>query len=159
MFMRHETMWPENRITSGGNPLYEAVGEISTVAPEPCLDFVVNLPSQTDAVSMASMAFQRWMDRDSLAASVWLASQPPGEIRQTATHQLVQSLSRGANPDYESAAHWALTLPHDGPGRGTTSLLFHQWLQRDREAAQAFIERPDFPPALRESLRIRPPKP
>jgi len=127
------------------------VREISAVAPRESVEFLAGLPAQAGAQNLVYQAFGQWMSADSLAASEWLSHQPPGEVRHSATQMLVQSLSGGPNPDFEAAAHWALTLP-DAATNGTVFRLFRGWMKRDLESARAFLDRAECPPELRAAV-------
>lgn len=149
MFARQQILWPNGASYSGRGQLTDVVGEISAVAPAECLEFVTSLPDEAPVQQLVYSAFGTWILQDAFAASEWLAGQPDGAIRQTATQNLVQVLSGGDNPDFESAAQWAVTLPRENGVNGVVSRLFERWRRRDPEAAQAFLDGPDCPPEVR----------
>ncbi|MFN0126714.1 MAG: hypothetical protein ACKV19_08520 [Verrucomicrobiales bacterium] len=127
------------------------VSEIADAAPEATMAFLTGLPTGPATGPLTDAAFSAWMRRDSMAASAWLAGQPAGEVKEYATGVLVDQLSRGAEPDFDAALRWALTLP-SGNQQDKIRSLFLMWRQRDAPAARAALDHPGVPAGLRESL-------
>jgi hypothetical protein len=145
---------PGSASLSGENPSFQVIMEISAAAPAESLAFVASLPPEARVEDLARAAFGSWLQRDSLSASEWLADQPAGVLRQIATEKLARHLIGEVAPDFEAAAHWALTLPVENGVNGVVREVFGEWRSRDREAAQAFLDQSACHPKVREVILL-----
>ena len=74
--------------------------------PQQALQWAATLPAEQKS-SAESAAASRWIDRDPVAASGWIASQPTGPARDGLATQLAIKI---AADDPESALRWAGTI-------------------------------------------------
>lgn len=160
----HHVVMPNGEVVTSGygpDPLTRVAMELGKAVPEDVLAMVGTLPPEAPVSYLTHHAFGTWALHDPRAASEWLAAQPDGEVRALATRQLVDQLRNGPAPDFEAAAHWALTLPQDERTRkgGTLSEVVRQWRAREPEAAQAFLDSPACPPEIRSTIRASSPTP
>jgi hypothetical protein len=151
-FGRQRTLRPDGMSISGEDSLPSVVEEITATAPIEGMTFVASLPAGAPVYDLMRRAFQTWINLDSMAASGWLAGQPAGPTRHAGAEQLALFLTRNAEPDFEAAAQWALSVPKEHNMGNTTRRVFEEWHQRDAEAARAFLNGPDCPPEVRASM-------
>lgn len=147
--------WEVKGPGGGDNPeVYSANGTVAALAeaaPEATMAFVAGLSEGTETPGLVQSAFSTWMRQDSMAASEWLAGQPAGKVKEFATLELIEHLSRGPEPDFDAALQWADTLPGEHRQDGLIG-LFARWGQRDAAAAREALANPAVPASVRKSL-------
>lgn len=140
---------PGGSESEGGGPAGQALVRIASVAPESAMTFVTQLPLDAPVTDLTPQVFDVWMQKDSIAASEWLAGQTTGEMKNSATMALVRNLIHGAEPDYDAAWRWAMTLPKAHEQAGLARDVLRRWGMRDAQAARAALDDPAVSAELR----------
>lgn len=87
--------------------------------------------------SAAASLAARWTEQDAISASRWIGTHPPGPIRDSALRAFADTLVRS---DPASAYDWASTISDPGLRRETLDDGIRGWLDRDPEAARAWVQ-------------------
>jgi len=136
----------ESRDRSAKNVL----GLWGAVDPDGAVAWAVQQPEPTLRSASLMGAIEGWANHDAWSVSQWLAEQPRGPDRDTATHQLARSL-RNQEPD--SAWIWASDIADAHTRLEARAAVLRQWRASDPTAARAAVSAlPNLPPAEKQKL-------
>ena len=79
----------------------------------------------------------RWADKDAVAASEWLITQPAGPLRDSAIRGFTQQISKD---DPESAFEWMAVISNPEVRSDTLDAGIRDWLDKDPEAARRRVQ-------------------
>ncbi len=122
--------------------------DLAKTNPQQALQWAATLSGQ-DKAAAESAAASRWIDKDPVAASEWVASQPEGPIRDGLASSLAIKI---AADDPEAALRWAGTI-----GEGAERLRAQRGIlknaRKDSPAILQFLQ--SLPPEARADLEAR----
>ena len=96
-----------------------------------------------------------WFNRDSIAASEWVANLPPSANRDSAASRLVGHLISADSPDIDSAMHWAESIGDQHQRDLLLSNVFVQLLKDNPEAGREAVEASALPKEAKQRLLER----
>jgi hypothetical protein len=136
---------------------YEDLGRALAVT-RPVETMTALLASGAGAYASTQMA-QFWVQTDPTQASTWIGRQPQGPQRDAMVTGMVNGMLQAGNPDFDSAAVWALWIPAPTPGDASDrqwpvlQQVFTQWLAHDRAAALAAMAHEGMPLQVRSMYK------
>jgi hypothetical protein len=94
-------------------------------------------PGDHHQTSAAASVASRWADKDAVAASEWLITQPAGPLRDSAIRGFTQQISK---EDPESAFEWMAVISNPDVRSDTLDSGIRDWLDKDPEAARGWVQ-------------------
>lgn len=145
--------------SSGGNfseSPAEALVKLFESGHHEAIEFLGSLPPGERSERTYGRIMNRWLERDSIAASTWLADQPAGPLKDAAISSMTNWLVFDERPDYESAARWALKIQDSEEMINRLHNIYGKWQQNDPTGVRAGLELPGLPQAISERYQPRP---
>ncbi len=132
------TAWAEGIAGQEGSA--EAVRKVAerlgNENPQEAIDWLVKLPdgSQDRAIGES---FRRWTEKDSVAASQYLATMPASTSKDNAVAGFARQLDR---EDPASAMVWANTIADTELQASTVRSVAESWVRSDKDAAVSYMQ-------------------
>ena len=126
------------------------VSALVSLRPQETLKLCRDHEHGAEMWELAQSAARGWVRDDPEEASVWIAEQPEGAVRDMMVRGLVDGITQySTDPDYSAAAIWALTLDQRRHSSVLTN-VFRQWIQADRPAALEGLQMDGIPARIRQ---------
>lgn len=116
--------------------------------PNAAMAWLASLPAGNDRDDGVTEAFRDWLRRDPLAARAWIESADMERWNEPAFGQFARGAIAQADP--RRALEIVGRLSDDSLRNYLTTVIARGWLQRDREAADAWIRQAELPEVVRE---------
>jgi hypothetical protein len=141
---------PPEQQSASMQALTDSLSQRSAAA---ALNFYQSLPSEQQATVKLRDTAMAYARQDPQAASEWITTLPPTNAKDTAISGLVDYLiTQSADPDPESAAHWA-AASIDQAGRGRRlERVAEAWFELNPAGAAAAISASNLPSDVKQTL-------
>ena len=125
----------------------------ATVVPQEAMELLDQDPNTHSDVR--ELMARKWREWDEVGFSEWLLDQPPSSQRDSYIGALANSLTNGADRDFESAVDWAAAMHGDGRRRFQLRSVIRNWLGAYPEEARVYLESGAAPASAREIFEER----